>query len=207
MLSFLPLAHSFDRILEELALCVGAHIGYWRVGGCLPAPMDEWLEAGAVGGSRVGRAAVRRGAAAPAAASAPHPVCASPCPSVPAACVAALPCLRLPSSSLLPHPSCLPAAPPCPGGQGNVKLLMDDVAALRPTLFIAVPRIIERVEDGGKRAADLPGAWLGGAHGVALGGQRAGSGGLAPWQDLPAEVFTSPHTPRSVALHLPPPPD
>lgn len=43
MLSFLPLAHSFDRILEELALCVGAHIGYWRVGGCLPAPMDEWL--------------------------------------------------------------------------------------------------------------------------------------------------------------------
>jgi hypothetical protein len=33
--------------------------------------------------------------------------------------------------------------------QGNVKLLMEDVAALRPTLFIAVPRIIERVEDGG----------------------------------------------------------
>ncbi|KAI7842469.1 hypothetical protein COHA_003823 [Chlorella ohadii] len=31
---------------------------------------------------------------------------------------------------------------------GNVKLLMDDVAALRPTLFIAVPRILERVEDG-----------------------------------------------------------
>lgn len=61
MLSFLPLAHSFDRILEELALCVGGHIGYWR---------------------------------------------------------------------------------------GNVKLLMEDVAALRPTLFIAVPRIIERVEDG-----------------------------------------------------------
>lgn len=26
---------------------------------------------------------------------------------------------------------------------------MDDVAALRPTLFIAVPRILERVEDGG----------------------------------------------------------
>jgi long-subunit acyl-CoA synthetase (AMP-forming) len=33
ILSYLPLAHSFDRILEELALCVGAHIGYWRVGG------------------------------------------------------------------------------------------------------------------------------------------------------------------------------
>ena len=42
--------------------------------------------------------------------------------------------------------------------QGNVKLLMDDVAALRPTLFIAVPRILERVEDGGE-------AWGGvGAH-------------------------------------------
>jgi hypothetical protein len=31
MLSYLPLAHSFGRILEELALCVGAHIGYFRV--------------------------------------------------------------------------------------------------------------------------------------------------------------------------------
>ena len=31
VLSYLPLAHSFDRIIEELALCVGGHIGYWRV--------------------------------------------------------------------------------------------------------------------------------------------------------------------------------
>jgi len=31
MLSFLPLAHSFGRILEEFALSVGGHIGYWRV--------------------------------------------------------------------------------------------------------------------------------------------------------------------------------
>jgi long-chain acyl-CoA synthetase len=61
MLSYLPLAHSFGRILEELALCVGAHIGYFR---------------------------------------------------------------------------------------GDPKLLLDDVAALRPTLFIAVPRVLERVEDG-----------------------------------------------------------
>lgn len=70
ILSFLPLAHSFDRIIEELALCVGAHIGYWR---------------------------------------------------------------------------------------GNVKLLMEDVAELRPTLFVAVPRILERVEDGG--------GWAGGGEG------------------------------------------
>jgi long-subunit acyl-CoA synthetase (AMP-forming) len=41
MLSFLPLAHSFDRILEELALCVGGHIGYWRV-----SVMDRQLPAG-----------------------------------------------------------------------------------------------------------------------------------------------------------------
>jgi hypothetical protein len=34
--------------------------------------------------------------------------------------------------------------------QGNVKLLMDDIAAFKPTLFIAVPRILERVCDGGK---------------------------------------------------------
>jgi long-subunit acyl-CoA synthetase (AMP-forming) len=33
MLSYLPLAHSFDRILEELALSVGGHVGYWRVRG------------------------------------------------------------------------------------------------------------------------------------------------------------------------------
>lgn len=33
--------------------------------------------------------------------------------------------------------------------RGNVKLLMEDVAELRPTLFVAVPRILERVEDGG----------------------------------------------------------
>lgn len=31
MLSFLPLAHSFGRILEEFALSVGGHIGYWQV--------------------------------------------------------------------------------------------------------------------------------------------------------------------------------
>lgn len=35
MLSYLPLAHSFGRILEEFALSVGGHIGYWQVGaGC-----------------------------------------------------------------------------------------------------------------------------------------------------------------------------
>jgi len=31
--------------------------------------------------------------------------------------------------------------------QGDVKKLMDDVVAFKPTLFIAVPRILERVAD------------------------------------------------------------
>ena len=34
LMSYLPLAHSFDRIIEELALSVGGHIGYWRVRRC-----------------------------------------------------------------------------------------------------------------------------------------------------------------------------
>ena len=57
LLSYMPLAHIFDRLLEEFALSVGARIGYW---------------------------------------------------------------------------------------QGNVKKLMDDVAAFKPTLFMAVPRILVR---------------------------------------------------------------
>ena len=61
LLSYMPLAHIFDRLMEEFALSVGARIGYW---------------------------------------------------------------------------------------QGDVKKLMDDVAAFRPTLFMAVPRILERVADG-----------------------------------------------------------
>lgn len=32
MISYLPLAHSFGRLLEEFALGVGGHIGYWQVG-------------------------------------------------------------------------------------------------------------------------------------------------------------------------------
>jgi long-subunit acyl-CoA synthetase (AMP-forming) len=31
VLSYLTLAHIFGRIIEELALAAGAHIGYWRV--------------------------------------------------------------------------------------------------------------------------------------------------------------------------------
>ena len=32
--------------------------------------------------------------------------------------------------------------------QGNVKKIVEDVAALRPTLFIAVPRVLERIQSG-----------------------------------------------------------
>lgn len=31
VLSYMPLAHIFDRIIEELALTVGGSIGYWQV--------------------------------------------------------------------------------------------------------------------------------------------------------------------------------
>lgn len=34
-LSFLTLAHIFDRVVEEFMLSVGGHIGYWQVGGIL----------------------------------------------------------------------------------------------------------------------------------------------------------------------------
>ena len=32
ILSFLTLAHIFDRVVEEFMLSVGGHIGYWQVG-------------------------------------------------------------------------------------------------------------------------------------------------------------------------------
>ena len=32
--------------------------------------------------------------------------------------------------------------------QGDVKKLTDDVAALKPTLFVAVPRVLERIQQG-----------------------------------------------------------
>lgn len=38
-----------------------------------------------------------------------------------------------------------------PALQGSVKLLLEDVKELRPTLFIAVPRVLERISDGVKQ--------------------------------------------------------
>ena len=32
--------------------------------------------------------------------------------------------------------------------QGDVRKLTDDIAALRPTLFVAVPRVLERIQSG-----------------------------------------------------------
>ena len=34
------------------------------------------------------------------------------------------------------------------GLQGDVRKLTDDIAALRPTLFVAVPRVLERIQAG-----------------------------------------------------------
>ena len=75
-LSYLPLAHIFGRVAEELFLAIGARIGYW---------------------------------------------------------------------------------------QGSPKTLMDDIGALRPTIFIGVPRIFDRIYSGvtGKARQFMPGALLG----------------------------------------------
>jgi len=34
------------------------------------------------------------------------------------------------------------------GAQGNTKKITDDIAALKPSLFIAVPRVLERIQAG-----------------------------------------------------------
>ena len=36
----------------------------------------------------------------------------------------------------------------CVTSQGNARKVTDDVAALKPTLFIAVPRVLERIQAG-----------------------------------------------------------
>lgn len=182
MLSFLPLAHSFDRIIEELALCVGGHIGYWRVRCCrvpalscfgvVSAFSRRLATCGCAVVAREVGDAVRWGCTqclvgghalggcpqiSPPIPSSPHPSC-NPNPNanpkqanvkllmgdVVALLLAPLPHPRMPSP---PPLSCASSA------QGNVKLLMEDVVALKPTLFIAVPRILERVEDGGEQMA------------------------------------------------------
>ena len=43
--------------------------------------------------------------------------------------------------------------------QGNPKLLLEDVKELRPTLFIAVPRILERIADGVKHKLESAGGF------------------------------------------------
>ena len=55
--------------------------------------------------------------------------------------------------------------------RGNVKLLMEDVAALQPTIFVAVPRILERVAETGASAV-VGGGGGGGCCGGCGGGQR-----------------------------------
>ena len=53
----------------------------------------------------------------------------------------------IPTRSDAPGPFwCLP--------QGNVKLLLEDVKELRPTIFIAVPRILQRIADGVKHKVE-----------------------------------------------------
>ena len=43
--------------------------------------------------------------------------------------------------------------------QGSVKLLLEDVKELRPSVFIAVPRVLERISDGVKAKLAKVGCW------------------------------------------------
>lgn len=99
-LSYLPLAHIFDRIVEEFALYSGARIGYYQV------------------------------------------LLRCSCPRCKAHSVQALRKSIFPCSMRCDHTQCGPCA------QGSPKKITDDVAALRPTLFIAVPRVLERIQAG-----------------------------------------------------------
>jgi hypothetical protein len=45
--------------------------------------------------------------------------------------------------------------------QGDTTKLMDDITALRPTLFIGVPRIFERIESGVMGQVARGGGWPG----------------------------------------------
>jgi long-chain acyl-CoA synthetase len=94
MLSYLPLAHIFDRVAEELFLNVGGRIGYFQGQGGGRGEREWRWKGGA-------RARARQ-----------------------------------------PPPSRL-AAPP-----GDVRHLVDDISALRPTLFLGVPRVFDRVYAG-----------------------------------------------------------
>ena len=97
-LSYLPLAHIFDRIVEEFALYSGARIGYYQV------PLR--------------------------------------CFCLRSRSVMALHQLVSPYCMRCDHMQHVPCA------QGSPKKITDDVAALRPTLFIAVPRVLERIQAG-----------------------------------------------------------
>ncbi|KAL4549211.1 hypothetical protein Ndes2526B_g04245 [Nannochloris sp. 'desiccata'] len=127
MLSFLPMAHVFGRVMEEGFLSLGMKIGYWRA---LVAGVSGAFVMVAQSGFEI-----------------------SDDDSV-------LSYLTLAHIfGRIIEELALAAGAHIGYWRGNVKLLMEDVAAFKPTLFIAVPRILERVCDAVEaKVAKGPGA-------------------------------------------------
>ena len=115
MLSYLPLAHIFDRVAEELMLNVGGRVGYFQ-GDLPPPPFFSPLFS---------------------------------CPSLSPFLTFSL--YPFPSTlfslSLSLSPSLSPSAQK-KKTEGDVKHLVDDIGALRPTLFLGVPRVFDRIYSG-----------------------------------------------------------
>lgn len=124
-LSYLPLAHIFDRIVEEFTLYSGARIGYYQV----PA-WDFW---------KAGCCSMLDSISRPQ----PAAACCSLHVSRQTKCEAVMQATAQVSKSGL-----VPYVLETLSWQGNPKKITEDVAALRPSLFIAVPRVLERIQAG-----------------------------------------------------------
>jgi hypothetical protein len=135
-LSFLPLAHVFDRLAEEFMLNKGGCVGYWQV--CARVPRLRGL-----------RGLAREARGGPAAGS--------------RACAACSACMhRTPNpEGSLGHTTrrarrdttrytayCTAHTAPHTRAQGEIPKVLDDIVALRPSLFCGVPRVFDRIFAG-----------------------------------------------------------
>jgi hypothetical protein len=153
-LSYLTLAHILGRALEEFALSMGASIGYWQVGllALAVAATGTSRRHGLGGPFRV-RAAFMSPEIARTQPDWALSITYSPASieNLPGNCTRAAESkccgldvrgLGAPAIEAL-RPSGIAAA-----AQGDVKKLTEDITALKPTLFVAVPRVLERIQSG-----------------------------------------------------------
>ncbi len=130
-LSYLPLAHIFDRIVEEFTLYSGARIGYYQV----PA-WDFW---------KAGCSSMLDSISRPQ----PAAACCSLHVSRQTKCEAVMQATaQVSKSGLVSYVLETLQTTRLLSWQGNPKKITEDVAALRPSLFIAVPRVLERIQAG-----------------------------------------------------------